>query len=44
MIDDYGASVGEETNSIIDQKNRRKNRKEFKGNPEFEVALSQLKG
>ena len=23
-IDDYGASVGAETNSIIDQKNRRK--------------------
>ena len=27
-IDDYGASVGAETNSIIDQKNRRKKNKE----------------
>ena len=27
-IDDYGASVGAETNSIIDQKNKRKKNKE----------------
>merc|ERR1712180_424121 len=39
-IDDYGASVGAETNSIIDQKNKRKKNKENN----CEVALSQTKG